>query len=108
MSGHSITMTGEIQRRYWMIGELAEELGVATSMLRFWQSEFHFAVHRDAKGNRRFTAQEVEKVKEIHRLLKVEGYTIRGAKRQMQINAQQQKTVKVLPSAAQQWITPVI
>lgn len=87
MNGHSVTMAGEIPRRYWTIGELAEQMDVAPSMLRYWQTEFGFDVHRDKKGDRRFTADEAERVKEIHRLLKVEGYTIRGAKRQLLMDA---------------------
>lgn len=76
-------LTDTITRRYWTVGELAEQMNVAPSMLRYWQTEFGFDVHRDKKGDRRFTADEVEQVKKIHYLLKVECYTIRGAKRQM-------------------------
>ena len=85
MNGHSVTMNGEIPRRYWTIGVLADQMGVPASMLRYWQTEFGFDVHRDKKGDRRFTVDEVARVKEIYRLLKVEGFTIWGAKRQLRI-----------------------
>lgn len=73
----------EIPRRYWTIGQVAEQLNVAPSLLRFWQTEFGFYVRRDKNGDRQFTAAEFDKVREIYRLLKVELYTIAGAKRQL-------------------------
>ena len=30
----------EIEKRYYTIGEVADDLGVATSLIRFWESEF--------------------------------------------------------------------
>ena len=30
----------EIEKKYYTIGEVADELGVATSLIRFWEGEF--------------------------------------------------------------------
>lgn len=77
----------EIKRLYWSTGEVAQQLGVQTSAIRFWCKFFNIY---PAKGRsttrgfvRRFNAKEVGKLFEIRRLLKVEGYTIPGAKRQL-------------------------
>ena len=30
----------EIEKKYYTIGEVADDLGVATSLIRFWEGEF--------------------------------------------------------------------
>ncbi|MEO0585035.1 MAG: MerR family DNA-binding transcriptional regulator, partial [Bacteroidota bacterium] len=35
-----IRETEEIQRQYFTIGEVAKELGLTTSLIRFWETEF--------------------------------------------------------------------
>ncbi len=44
------------------MGEVAEMLGESTSLVRFWANEFPKFVkpHRNAKGNRLFTKEDVE------------------------------------------------
>lgn len=74
----------EVTKLYYSIGEIATELGVATSAIRFWLEAFSLDVRKNSRGNRKFTAQDVEKVKRIYQLVKVEGYTLAGAKRQLQ------------------------
>ena len=31
-----------IEKKYFTIGEVAKELGVATSLIRFWETQFDF------------------------------------------------------------------
>ncbi len=71
----------EIEKRYYTIGEVADELGVATSLIRFWESEFDIIKpKKNRKGNRQFTKEDVKNVKLIYHLVKEKGYTLNGAR----------------------------
>lgn len=73
-----------IEKLYWSIGEVAEEFGVNTSLLRYWEKEFdQLKPLRTANNGRRFKKKDIEQVRVIHRLLKEEGYTIQGAKERL-------------------------
>lgn len=62
------------------IGELARDLGVAQHILRYWESRFPQLRPLQRSGNRRYyRPQDVEVARRIHRLLNVEGFTIKGA-----------------------------
>ncbi|HEX7823180.1 MAG TPA: MerR family transcriptional regulator [Sphingobium sp.] len=62
------------------IGELAQQLGVAQHILRYWESRFAQLRPLQRAGNRRYyRPQDVEIAQRIHRLLNVEGFTIKGA-----------------------------
>lgn len=62
------------------IGELAAELGVAQHILRYWETRFPQLKPMQRAGNRRYyRPADVALAKEIHRLLNVEGFTVRGA-----------------------------
>lgn len=77
-----------ISRLYWSTGEVAAQLGVNASAIRFWCHHFNINPHKGRPTTnggfvRRFNAREVDKLTTIHRLLKIEGYTIPGAQRQL-------------------------
>ncbi|MCE7798814.1 MerR family transcriptional regulator [Sphingobium sufflavum] len=62
------------------IGELAQQLGVAQHILRYWESRFPQLRPLQRAGNRRYyRPQDVAVAERIHRLLNVEGFTIKGA-----------------------------
>lgn len=70
-----------IEKKYYSIGEVAEMLDVATSLIRFWESEFDIIKpKKNRKGNRQFTKEDIENVKIIFHLVKEKGYTLQGAK----------------------------
>jgi DNA-binding transcriptional MerR regulator len=70
-----------IEKKYFTIGEVAEELHVATSLIRFWESEFDIIKpKKNRKGNRQFTKQDIKNVKLIYHLVKEKGYTLQGAR----------------------------
>jgi DNA-binding transcriptional MerR regulator len=70
-----------IEKKYFSIGEVAEMLDVATSLIRFWESEFDIIKpKKNRKGNRQFTKEDIENVKLIYHLVKEKGYTLQGAK----------------------------
>ena len=73
-----------IERIYWTIGEVAEQLGVNTSLLRYWEKEFGvLRPKRTGKGDRLYTKDDIAKIREIQTLLKERGFTILGAKEQL-------------------------
>lgn len=70
-----------IEKKYFSIGEVAEMLDVATSLIRFWESEFDIIKpKKNRKGNRQFTREDIDNVKMIYHLVKEKGYTLQGAK----------------------------
>ncbi len=71
----------EIQKKYFTIGEVADELGVATSLIRFWEGEFDIIKpKKNRKGNRQFTQDDIRNVKLIYYLVKEKGFTLQGAR----------------------------
>ena len=71
-----------LSKLYYSIGELSNLFGVNTSLLRFWEKEFQFVISKkNAKGNRLYSIKEIEKINRIYLLVKIEGYTIEGAKK---------------------------
>lgn len=69
------------KKLYYSIGEVAKGFGVKTSLIRFWDSEFSILKpKKNAKGNRRFTPDDIKNLKLIYHLVKEQGYTLEGAK----------------------------
>ncbi|WP_424140276.1 MerR family transcriptional regulator [Roseomonas chloroacetimidivorans] len=63
------------------IGEVSVELGIETHTLRFWESKFPQLQPVRANGQRRYyRPADIAVVRVIDRLLRVEGYTIAGAR----------------------------
>ena len=70
-------------KRY-KIGQAAREVGVKTYVLRFWEGEFdELEPIRTESGQRLYTEEHLELVREIKRLLYDEGLTIEGAKKRL-------------------------
>ena len=72
---------------YYSIGEVSKILEISTSKIRFWEKEFEILnPKKNKKGNRRFTNNDLKKIKLINHLLKEKKYTINGAKKKIQNN----------------------
>lgn len=73
-----------IERLYWSIGEVAEQLGVNTSLIRYWEKEFgNVKPKRTVKGDRLYTRKEIEQLQHIQHLVKEKGFTLQGAREQL-------------------------
>lgn len=73
-----------IEKRYFTITEVSEQLGLNASQLRYWEKEFTPLKPRtNARGKRFYTASDVEIIEQIAWLVKEQGYTIEGARRAM-------------------------
>jgi DNA-binding transcriptional MerR regulator len=72
-------------KRYFTIGEVSDLCDVKPHVLRYWEQEFPQLRPVKRRGNRRYYQRhEVELIREIRQLLYLDGYTISGAKNQLQ------------------------
>ncbi len=79
----------ELRKRYYTIGEAAEMFAVSTSLIRFWENEFDFLrPHKNSKGDRRFTPENIEQLQLIYHLVKERGFTLQGAKQEIERDQQ--------------------
>lgn len=77
----------KIEKLYYAIGEVAEMFKVNTSLIRFWEKEFDIIKpHKNKKGNRLFTPQDVDNFHLIYHLVKEKGMTLKGAKLKLKEN----------------------
>lgn len=76
------------QGAFLTIGELAAELSVPQHILRYWETRFPSLRPLQRAGNRRYyRVEDVELARRIHRLLYIEGYTVRGAQQALEGHA---------------------
>lgn len=90
-----------MEKLYYSIGEAAEYIGESTSLVRYWSNEFdkHFKLTRSSRGDRKYTAEDLETLKQIHHLVNVEGLTLEGVDRALKDRKKGvDKDVKVLES----------
>ncbi|GHC48309.1 MerR family transcriptional regulator [Ulvibacter litoralis] len=77
------------ERRYYGIGEVAKAFDVNTSLIRFWEKEFDvLKPKKNAKGNRKFTPEDIKNLELIYHLVKERGFTLEGAKTHLKENKQ--------------------
>ncbi|MDD2983799.1 MAG: MerR family transcriptional regulator [Crocinitomicaceae bacterium] len=73
-----------LTKAYYTIGEVSEMFEVNASLIRFWHKEFDQIKPKiNAKGNRLFTPKDVLTIQRIYQLVKVEGFTLEGAKKSL-------------------------
>ena len=72
------------KQAYRTISEAAEELGVATHVLRFWETKFKsINPMKRSGGHRYYRPEDIDTLKQIKGLLYDEGYTIKGVQAYM-------------------------
>ncbi len=77
----------ETKKLFYQIGEVASELNVNVSLIRFWEKEFDIIKpKKNKKGNRQFSQKDFDNLKIIHFLVKEKGYTLEGAKKKIKEN----------------------
>ena len=80
------------EKRYYGIGEVAKAFKVNTSLIRFWEKEFDvIKPKKNAKGNRKFTPEDIKNLELIYHLVKERGFTLEGAK--THLKEEKQKTL---------------
>lgn len=74
----------EIEKRYFSIGEVSEELSISPSKIRFWESEFDvIRPQKNKNGKRQFTRDDIENIKSVRFLVEEKGLTLAGARRSL-------------------------
>ena len=77
-------LTKDLTKLYYSIGEVAEMFGVTTSLIRYWESEFPtLRPGKNNRGERKFTARDIEQIELIYNLVKERGFTLEGAKKEI-------------------------
>jgi DNA-binding transcriptional MerR regulator len=79
----------KVEKLYYSIGEVARMFDVNTSLIRFWEKNFDIIKpHKNKKGNRFFTKEDIENLKLIHHLVKNQRLTLEGARKKLSENKQ--------------------
>ena len=82
---------------YYSIGEVAEMLGVNTSMLRFWETEFkELRPVKNKRGTRSYTHQDIDLLRRIHYLTKECGLTLDGARQQLKSDKAPDRNLQIV------------
>ena len=72
------------KKLYYTMGEVAEMFDVKASLIRHWESKFScLRPHKNKKGNRLFSNEDLERLKQIYHLVKERGMTLEGANKVM-------------------------
>ena len=90
-----------MDKLFYTIGEVAESIDESVSLVRFWSNSFPKLIKpsRNAKGNRLYSASDLETFRQLHYLVKETGLTLDGAEKQMSAErASVEARVKVLSS----------
>ena len=72
-------------KRYFTIGEASELCAVKSHVLRYWEQEFDQLAPVKRRGNRRYYQRaDIELIRHIRELLYGQGFTISGARQQLE------------------------
>lgn len=82
---HNSLLPAIPNKRYFIIGEVSELCNVKPHVLRYWEQEFEQLSPMKRRGNRRYYQREdVLIIRQIRSLLYEQGFTISGARLQLQ------------------------
>lgn len=80
-------------KRYFTIGEASELCAVKPHVLRYWEQEFPKLNPVKRRGNRRYYQREdIELIRRIRTLLYDQGFTISGARQQLEGGSSEAQT----------------
>ena len=92
----------EITKLYYTIGEIADMFNVNVSHIRFWTNEFSaLKPTKNTKGNRLYTPEDIEVIRRIHELVKVQGFTLKGAQAKLKEEKKENKGKEPLVKSLQ-------
>ena len=75
--------TNKDLKLYYSIKEVAKELAVTETTLRYWETVFpQVSPYKGANGVRRYTKEDIKTLRTIYHLVKERGLTLSGAKKQ--------------------------
>lgn len=80
-------MADSIGKKFYKIGEVAEMLHIPQSTLRYWESQFTvISPIRNDHGRRYYTPADVDKISQIHYLVKYRGMKLDAAQEELRRN----------------------
>ena len=86
---------------YFRIGEVAGIVGVEPHVLRYWEREFrNIRPTKSARGQRVYSRRDVENLLRVRELLYTQGFTIAGARKQLQRPASKDEPAAETPQNA--------
>ncbi len=100
---HNAELPAIPNKRYFTIGEVGELCLVKPHVLRYWEQEFPQLKPVKRRGNRRYyQLEDVLIIRNIRSLLYEQGYTISGARVQLQTDARAKPAVveEIAPAPA--------
>ncbi|MBO4673273.1 MAG: MerR family transcriptional regulator [Bacteroidaceae bacterium] len=66
---------------YYSISEVALQLNVSETLLRFWEKEFpNIHPKKAGRGIRQYTKDDIEQIRLVYHLVKERGMTLQGAR----------------------------
>jgi DNA-binding transcriptional MerR regulator len=90
-------MQQNLTKRYYSISEVAIMFNVNISKLRYWQEQFPtINPKRDRAGDRKYTQDDINQIREIFILIEEEGHTIEGAKNALEKRARKNANQEVV------------
>lgn len=85
----------DLTKLYYTIGEVATMFEVNTSLIRFWDKEFDIInPKKNKKGNRLFTPKDIKNFNRIYDLVKIQGFTLEGARKALRKRTPAQPTIE--------------
>jgi len=87
-----------MRKRQFRIGELAEQLKIERFIVRFWEKEFGIKTARSQGRQRYYDEYDLKRFILIKELLYERGFTIAGAKKELEITKPGSRTSCLLPS----------
>lgn len=83
MTDNMALNTDKDLKLYYTIKEVAKELSVTETTLRYWETVFpQVAPYKGSNGVRRYTKEDIKTLRTIYHLVKERGLTLSGAKKQ--------------------------
>lgn len=75
-------MAENSRKLYYSIKEVAQQLNVSESLLRYWETEFpHLRPKTTGNRVRQYTKKDIDQIKVIYNLVKVRGFKIAAARK---------------------------
>lgn len=69
--------------------------GISPHILRYWETQFSFLkILRDPSGRRIYSEKDIEKIKQIQKMVYEEGYKIKGVKKKFRSSYNNEKKSK--------------
>jgi DNA-binding transcriptional MerR regulator len=82
-------VTAATDEKLYKIGEVCKLADVQPYVLRYWETEFpQLAPNKSGGGQRLYTRREIDTILRIKELLYREGFTIAGAKKKLETEAE--------------------